>query len=493
MEEHDQAEAGNGGKRDAVVQAKVDEKLEEELADFEARLDEYKKLDDQKKLAQPPPISFDPNQVAFTVKAAYVREACRTARIAARKRILGYRPQETCKAEDEEELLEGDGLVRELEVRIKRHGFFGHTHAVTGVKFAPNGQIMATTSADGTIKIWSTKTGLLIRTMAGHQGAVQAADWAADSRALVTCGVDKTIRIWDTFIGEVIQVVRGHTDTISSVQFDKDSQWVLSSSTDHTLRLWRVVPQLPDPPAAVRFSSVSVDVVRHVVDVDLRWLAPLSFGGPIIQYLILRRRVRKGKEESDEFNWGKLVAITALNSTEAALLHKRQDAYQQAHSTKIPGMASLVDMDSRSKLHNRVVKSVRKKANDDRKTAIYNAATEKLKKGEDEPPRMPPGMEIQKVKPLVVGDVIEQLDPVAGMDLEGAADGNTNDKRGAAPPTKCRIHDLLPGRTYQFVIAAESPLGIGVFSAPVQQFIPAATPRPCEQPKVQQLTVLALS
>lgn len=88
-------------------------------------------------------------------------------------------------------------------------------------------------------------------------------------------------------------------------------------SYDHTLRLWRVVPQLPDPPAALKFDRVKVHVHRHVVDVELKWLAPLSFGGPIIQYLLLRRRVRKGQEDSGEWDWEQLRMIRALSNAEA--------------------------------------------------------------------------------------------------------------------------------------------------------------------------------
>ena len=73
---------------------------------------------------------------------------------------------------------------------------------------------------------------------------------------------------------------------------------------------------MPDPPAALKFNKVKVHVHRHVVDVDLTWLAPLSFGGPIIQYLLLRRRVRKGKENSGEWDWGKLRMIRALSNAE---------------------------------------------------------------------------------------------------------------------------------------------------------------------------------
>lgn len=45
--------------------------------------------------------------------------------------------------------------------------------------------------------------------------------------------------------------------------------------------------------------------------------------------------------------------------------------------------------------------------------------------------------------------------------------------------------DLKPGSVYQYVVAAESAMGVGTFSEPVQQRMPPAVPARIEQPKVR--------
>ena len=47
------------------------------------------------------------------------------------------------------------------------------------------------------------------------------------------------------------------------------------------------------------------------------------------------------------------------------------------------------------------------------------------------------------------------------------------------------VNDLKPGNVYQYIVAAESAMGIGVFSAPVQRRMPPAVPAQIEQPKVR--------
>ena len=184
----------------------IDEKLEQAKADFDARVNEFDKLATEAKLKLPKPLPFNTERVTWAVKAKFVRQSCREARIKARNRIMGLRPKSTMRCENAVELEAMGGLFRETEVRIPRHYFYGHRLSVNDCCFSPNGKYLATASEDGTIKIWSVRTALLLRTIEGHIGAVRSCAFALDSRALVSCGVDKTIRIWDTFVGEMIQV-----------------------------------------------------------------------------------------------------------------------------------------------------------------------------------------------------------------------------------------------------------------------------------------------
>jgi WD40 repeat protein len=64
------------------------------------------------------------------------------------------------------------------------------------VAFSPNGQILASGSDDGTIKLWDLKTGLEIATLSGHDSYVQSVAFSPDGKTLVSGGYDKTIKVW---------------------------------------------------------------------------------------------------------------------------------------------------------------------------------------------------------------------------------------------------------------------------------------------------------
>lgn len=208
MDSHEKAESGDSkSKKDPLLQAAVDQKLEQAKADHEARVNEFDKLAKEAKLKLPEPLPFNTERVTWAVKANFVRRSCRESRVKAREKVMALRPAATMRCENAVELKAMGGLFRETEVRIPRHYFYGHRLGINDVCFSPNGKLIATASEDGTIKIWSARTALLVRTIVGHEGAVRSCHFAKDSRALVSCGVDKTIRIWDTFIGEMIQVM----------------------------------------------------------------------------------------------------------------------------------------------------------------------------------------------------------------------------------------------------------------------------------------------
>lgn len=50
----------------------------------------------------------------------------------------------------------------------------GHTSLVTSVVYSPDGKTLASSSYDGTIKIWDISTGKPIKTLTGHTDKVNS-------------------------------------------------------------------------------------------------------------------------------------------------------------------------------------------------------------------------------------------------------------------------------------------------------------------------------
>jgi WD40 repeat protein len=79
------------------------------------------------------------------------------------------------------------------------HGspLIGHTAAVGGVAFSPDGRLLATSSRDGTVRLWEVATGESHGPLlSGHTGAVTGVAFSPDGTMMATASTDTTVRLW---------------------------------------------------------------------------------------------------------------------------------------------------------------------------------------------------------------------------------------------------------------------------------------------------------
>jgi len=72
-----------------------------------------------------------------------------------------------------------------------------HTASISGVKFHPSGALVASCSADNTVKVWHGTTGSPLATLQGHTQGVSDVAWTPDGSFLASASDDTTIRVWD--------------------------------------------------------------------------------------------------------------------------------------------------------------------------------------------------------------------------------------------------------------------------------------------------------
>jgi len=65
------------------------------------------------------------------------------------------------------------------------------------LSISSNGKYFASSSLDGTAKIWSIETFSEIATLSGHEGSVLSVAFSPNGKCVATSGSDKTIKIWD--------------------------------------------------------------------------------------------------------------------------------------------------------------------------------------------------------------------------------------------------------------------------------------------------------
>lgn len=105
----------------------------------------------------------------------------------------------------------------------------GHSKWVTGLCWEPMLQgdcsRLASSSKDGTVKIWDLKRHALQLTLGGHTNAVKSIKWGGQN-LLYTASADRTIMVWEATLGKLVRSLDGHAHWVNT----------LSLNTEHALR-----------------------------------------------------------------------------------------------------------------------------------------------------------------------------------------------------------------------------------------------------------------
>ncbi|CAE7649093.1 unnamed protein product [Symbiodinium sp. CCMP2456] len=132
-----------------------------------------------------------------------------------------------------------DHTVRIWNLHTKEalHVLEGHTYPVLGLVRLSATQ-PASGSADTTIRLWSLTQPADCRVFVGHTGFVRCC-CLTTAGSLVSGSDDETLRVWRPENGEALQVLRGHTGRVFCL-CQSSAELLASCSDDKTVRLWHL-------------------------------------------------------------------------------------------------------------------------------------------------------------------------------------------------------------------------------------------------------------
>lgn len=107
----------------------------------------------------------------------------------------------------------------------------GHSQRVSALAFSPDGRLLATASADATVKVWNVSSGALGRTLEKHYQDVTALVFTRRGRILAAASKDHSVSLWDPETGVFLLEVP-QEDAPDSVVFDAPGEFFASSAND---------------------------------------------------------------------------------------------------------------------------------------------------------------------------------------------------------------------------------------------------------------------
>lgn len=153
----------------------------------------------------------------------------------------------------------GEVLVYSLSGELL-HRLEGHERAAHTVAFSPDGRILASGSADESIKFWDTTTGQLLKNLEGHSRPVNSLAFLPEGEHLLSCSGGRAvggneIKLWRVSDGRDLGTLAAHSAPIQHLALASDARSFATSSLDKSVKVWQVDPLLKATGEAVSLLS----------------------------------------------------------------------------------------------------------------------------------------------------------------------------------------------------------------------------------------------
>ncbi len=121
--------------------------------------------------------------------------------------------------------------------------------------------------SDNTIKIWDPTNGDLLETLDGHTGAVRGLGYSPDGDILASGSEDSSIIVWDTTTWTEIDSIYNHRDIVTDIAWYSDGSRFVSTSWDGSVKIWDPVT-LDELDDLDEVGGIMIDNPANAVDIS---------------------------------------------------------------------------------------------------------------------------------------------------------------------------------------------------------------------------------
>ncbi|KAI0595461.1 quinon protein alcohol dehydrogenase-like superfamily [Biscogniauxia sp. FL1348] len=156
--------------------------------------------------------------------------------------------------------------------------FEGHTGNITGVAFHCEGKWMVTSSEDGTVKIWETRSGTIQRSY-NHGSAVNDVVIHPNQGEIISCDRGGSVRVWDLAENNCPhQLIPEEDVSVSSVTVASDGSLLCAANNAGNVFVWNLLQNYDrtNLVPVTQFSAHKEYITRIILSPDVKKLATCS-------------------------------------------------------------------------------------------------------------------------------------------------------------------------------------------------------------------------
>ncbi|KAJ9472700.1 U4/U6 small nuclear ribonucleoprotein PRP4-like protein [Diplonema papillatum] len=119
--------------------------------------------------------------------------------------------------------------------------FGGHTDRVNKIAYHPTGDFLATTSHDGTWRLWDVTTGrsaYCLLEQEGHSEPTSGIDIQCDGSLAAVSDLSGIVRVWDLRSGKSVFLLEGHMKQVTAVAFSPCGWQLCTGGHDNLIKAW---------------------------------------------------------------------------------------------------------------------------------------------------------------------------------------------------------------------------------------------------------------
>ncbi len=119
--------------------------------------------------------------------------------------------------------------------------FPDHQNTVYSVAVNADGKLAYSVGEDGQLRTWNAVgEGKQVRASGGHAKAIFKVVRHPSQPLLATCSADQTVRLWNPDNGTAVRTMSGHSDWIYAITFSPDGSLLASGSWNGEVKVWKV-------------------------------------------------------------------------------------------------------------------------------------------------------------------------------------------------------------------------------------------------------------